>query len=95
MGIAEEVAQMSHMCEIGRSPRVKRRVSAQKTPCGAKTHHLRQKPVIMKRLPRGKTGAAYTIPNTFYSQEGGMSSIMKQNYEKKTVIFDDKPKPAL
>jgi hypothetical protein len=94
MGIAEEVAQMGHRCKIGSIPPVPAANISTKTPCGAKTHHPRHQPVIMKRLPRGKTGAAYTIPNIFYSHDGGMSSIMLQKRGIKGMIFDVQTKTS-
>jgi len=50
-------------------------------------------PVIMKRkYPSKNKGAAYTIPNPFYSHPQGMSSTNAQIYQSFTGIFSKRNK---
>ena len=72
---------MGHRCKIISKYCNKQRHGAQKR------NHSGLEPVIMKRAPRGKTGAAYTIPHIFYPLRCRKSSIILKNKANRQLFF--------
>ncbi len=79
---------MGHRCKIISKYCNKQRHGAQKR------NHSGLEPVIMKRAPRGKTGAAYTIPHIFYLPILKKSSIILQIKGNKRTIFGQSDESA-